>query len=229
MKKSPSLTPRTLIALGIVALLLIPLIWQQNKKGDNPAPTTSSHPQSTTASENRRRSSSQRASTTAADNLLRAEGASTDVTVSTFPAQEYQRLPSPNGKARGSATGEAYIHVPSASRRVAMEPNPLGEFPAIETKLNDTVGVRLTLDEVKPGTPVRIVILDGGTFPTTQGAVAQVLQSTTWGGTAFEFTTSGNGGTHRILVQAQGHPARILNFNAYDAATSPAPSTASAH
>lgn len=229
MKKSPSLAPRALIALGFVALLLIALIWQQNKKGDNPTPTASSPTQSTTASENRRPTSSQRASTAAADNLLRAEGARTDVTVSTFPAQEYHHLPQPGGKAAGASAAQAYIHIPSASRRIAMEPNPLGEFPAIETKLNDTVGVRLSLDEVKPGTPVRIVILDGGTFPTTQGAVAQVLQSTTWGGTAFEFTTSGNGGAHRILVQPQGHPARILNFNAYDAATSPAPSTASTH
>lgn len=229
MKKSPAIPPRALIALGIVALLLIALVWQQNKKADNPTPTTSSPPRSTTASENRRHTGSQRTSNTAADNLLRAEGARTDVTVSTFPAKAYRHLPQPGGKAAGAPAAQAYIHIPSASRRIAMEPNPLGEFPTIETKLNDTVGVRLSLEEVKPGTPVRIVILDGGTFPTTRETVAQVLESTTWGGTAFEFITSGNVGTHRILVQAQGHPARILNFNAYDPNNWPAPSTASTH
>jgi hypothetical protein len=109
-----------------------------------------------------------------------------------------------------------------------MESNQIGEFPAIETKLNDTVGVRLSLDTVKPGTPVRIVIMDGGSFPAAEG-VAQVLKAAKWGGVAFEFSTSANIGFHRVLVQAQGQPSRILNFSAHEGDTWPAPSTASTH
>lgn len=148
-----------------------------------------------------------------ADRLLKAEGVRTDVSLSEFPIKEYQHLHSPNGKAEGAADGEAYIHIPSAGRRIAMESNQLGEFPTVETRLSETVGVRLALDGVKPGTPVRVVILDGGSFPKAEG-VSQLLEATTWRGVAFEYTTSVNLGTHRILVQAAGQKSRILDFNA---------------
>lgn len=144
---------------------------------------------------------------------IKSEGARTDVTLSNFPAKEYQHLPAPSGKPAGAPAGEAYIHVPSAGRRIAMEANQLGEFATIETRLRDTVGIRLSLDAVKPGTPVRVVILDGGTFPSAEG-VSQVLEATDWRGVAFEYTTSANIGTHRILVQAAGQKSRILDFNA---------------
>ena len=151
-----------------------------------------------------------------ADRLLAAEGASTDVSLATFPIKEYQHQAVPGGKAAGAPAGEAYIHVPSAGRRVAMEANQLGEFPTVETELRDTVGVRLALDNVKPGTPVRVIIMDGGSFPAAEG-VSQVLNAADWRGVAFEFTTSPNIGTHRVLVQALGQPSCILDFNAIEA------------
>lgn len=96
-----------------------------------------------------------------------------------------------------------------------MEANQLGEFAAIETELNDTVGVRVSLVGVKPGTPVRVVILDGGSFPTQEGA-NMLLKAEDWRGVAFDYTTSANIGTHRVLVQAIGQPSRIFDFNALD-------------
>jgi hypothetical protein len=60
-----------------------------------------------------------------------------------------------------------------------------------------------------------VVILDGGSFPSAEG-VAQMLVATDWHGVAFEFTTSANIGSHRVLVQAHGQPSRILDFNAID-------------
>jgi len=120
MKTPPSLTPRVLIVLAFVALILSLLFWQQIKKKDNPASSASSPKQSNTASENRRTTSSHRASASAADHLLRAEGVRTDVTVSTFPIKEYRRLPQPSGKAAGVPSAEAYIHIPSVGHRVAI-------------------------------------------------------------------------------------------------------------
>ena len=148
-----------------------------------------------------------------ADRLLAAEGATTDATLSTFPEKEYQHIRPPAGKAAGAPVGDAYIHVPSAGRRIAMEANQLGEFPTVETLLSDTVGVRLQLVDVKPGTPVRVVIMDGGSFPSAEG-LSQVIEAADWRGVAFEYTTSANFGTHRVLVQAAGQPSRILDFNA---------------
>jgi len=169
----------------------------------------------------------ERATSREADRQLKAEGKKTDVTLSTFPIKEYQHLPAPAGKPASLTAGEAFIHVPSASRRIAVEPNQLGEFPAIATRLKDTVGVRIALDNVKPGTPVRVVIMDGGSFPAVQG-VSQILKATDWRGVAFEYTTSANIGTHRVLVQAVGQPSRIFNFSAHDAKDSwPAPATVS--
>lgn len=226
MKHSSSFTPRVLLALAMIALILIVVIWQQKRKGEKTPPVVGSSAHSP-AEDNRNSARPPRESPREADRLLKAEGARTDVSLSSFPIKEYQHLRSPRGKAAGAPECEAYIHVPSAGRRVAMEPNQLGEFPAIETRLNDTVGIRVALDAVKPGTPVRVVILDGGSFPVGKG-VSQVLKAADWRGVAFEYTTSANVGTHRVLVQAAGQPSRIFDFSAHDAKDGwPAPSTVS--
>lgn len=211
MKSGLKLPPRAIAALALIAALVMILLWQKNRAGDTPLHSPSEV--TTTPAASGSKTSSKRASTLEADQLLTTENASTDVTVSRFPLKEYAYTPQPNGKAEGAPSGNAYIHVPSAGTRVALESNQLGEFPTVETTLNDTVGVRLALDAVQPGTPVRIVILDGGTFPAGEG-VSQVLSSADWGGVAFEYTTSSNIGTHRILVQAAGQKSRILDFNA---------------
>ena len=64
----------------------------------------------------------ERATSREADRQLKAEGKKTDVTLSTFPIKEYQHLPAPAGKPASLTAGEAFIHVPSASRRIAVEP-----------------------------------------------------------------------------------------------------------
>jgi len=212
--KIPSRKHLLAIAVLLLAFALIPIL-KRNQREDTPPST----PAATAGDESpgnpppsRPRPSRDRE----ADRLLAAEGALTDVSLSVFPAKEYQHLPAPAGKAAGAPVGDAYIHVPSAGRRIVMEPNQLGEFPTVETELRDTVGVRLRLDSVKPGTPVRVVIMDGGSFPAAEG-VSQVIKAADWRGVAFEYTTSANIGTHRILVQALGQPSRILDFNALDA------------
>jgi hypothetical protein len=210
------------VVILLLALALIPIL-KRNQPAATPAKSSTAgqhSPKTPLVTKPHRQGDRE------ADRQLAAEGARTDVTVSTFPAKAYQSLRPPAGEAAGAPAGEAYIHVPSAGRRVAMEANQIGEYPTIETQLNDTVGVRLKLDSVKPGTPVRIVIMDGGSFPAATG-MTRILEATKWGGTAFEFTTSGNIGAHRVLVQAQGQPSRILNFSAHDTETWPAPSTAS--
>lgn len=215
--------PRLLAAL-VLLLAAAAILWKTTRPETPPAVSApdKSSPENTTASRPSRGGDRE------ADRLLAAEGAATDVSLSSFPAKAYQHLRPPAGKAAGAPVGDAYIHVPSAGRRVAMEANQIGEFPAVETKLNETVGVRLSLDSVKPGTPVRVVIMDGGSFPSGR-EVTQVIKAADWRGVAFEFTTSGNVGFHRVLVQAQGQPSRILNFSAHDAENWPAPSTASAN
>lgn len=232
-------TRNTYLLLAAIALLLTSVFLIVTRTGQDALPsseTTDAEMQPTT--DHSARDLPNRANPREADRLLKAEGARTDVTLSSFPIKEYQHLPAPSGKPAGAPVGEAYIHVPSAGRRVAMNPNQLGEFPTIETRLNDTVGVRIALDAVKPVTPVRVVILDGGSFPagkeaskilkTTGKEASKVLKATDWRGVAFEYTTSANVGTHRVLVQAVGQPSRILDFSAHDAKDSwPAPSTAS--
>jgi hypothetical protein len=149
----------------------------------------------------------------AADEALRKEGARTDATLSTFPTRAYRRPPLPGDPPAGAPPGEASIHVPGSGLRVSLQPNQIGEFPEVPTRLSETIGVRLSLPDVAPGTPVRVVLMDGGTFPSEEG-VARVLEAANWGGVAFEITTSANFGNHRVLVQAPGQRSRILDFNA---------------
>lgn len=212
-------------AFLLLGTALVAVLWKRevlSSSREEPYAANSKH--TSTGSESRKRTD--RANPIEADQRLSAEGARTDMSLSAFPIKEYKSLPAPSGKAAGAPVGDAYIHVPSAGRRIAMEPNQIGEFPAVETRLNDTVGIRLAIDSVKPGTPVRVVILDGGSFPDSQSAT-RIIPARDWRGVDFEFTTSGNIGYHRVLVQAQGQPSRIVTFNAHDADTWPAPSTAS--
>jgi hypothetical protein len=218
---APSHRPRLLLLLVAALSLVLFLVLRQGGPPESSAgsPHGGSGPQpsppESAASAAPSGKSSDRASRNA-DRLLAGKDARTDVSLATFPAKDYLRLPSPGGKAAGAPAGEAFIHVPSAGRRVALEANQIGEFPSVETRPGDTVGVRLSLDAVKPGTPVRVVILDGGSFPAAEG-VSQLLEAAGWRGVAFEYTTSANIGTHRVLVQAAGQPSRILDFNAVEA------------
>lgn len=210
--KPPSINRKHLLAAAVLlcALALILVLQRAGRDDSPPSPVTTADGQPPA---NPRSAAPDRGRAREADRLLAAEGVRTDVSLATFPIKEYRRVSPPAGKAAGAPPGEAYIHVPSAGRRIAMEANQLGEFPTVATRLSETVGVRLSLDAVKPGTPVRVVILDGGTFPTAEG-VSQVLEAAEWRGVAFEYTTSANIGTHRILVQAVGQASRILDFNA---------------
>jgi hypothetical protein len=207
------LNPKLMALLLLIALVAIFLIWQGNRHSGTAANPADS---STLAVPSPRSGTSKlRESNLEADRLLVAEGANTDATVSQFPIKEYTRNVVSASKPAGAPEGEAYVHIPSAGRRISFDPNQIGEFPSLDTGLKDTVGVRLILADVKPGTPVRVVILDGGSFPSAEG-VAQMLVATDWHGVAFEFTTSANIGSHRVLVQAHGQPSRILDFNAID-------------
>jgi hypothetical protein len=214
MPSTQQLQRRTLLICAFIALVTS-IIWQSNRsESSRPSNAVTSTETANVAA--RTATSSQREAITEADRRMIEEKALTDMTVSVFPAREYTHQPQPAGKSAGAPAGQAYIHVPSIGRRVSMEPNQIGEFPTIETKLKDTVGVRLLLDDVKPGTPVRVAIMDGGTFPLKEG-LAQIIRASDKRGISFEFTTSINIGHHRILVEAQGHPARLLNFSAHDA------------
>jgi hypothetical protein len=217
MKTFRKITFFTAAALLLLALYLVLRTPRPARPAGEPAasnPSTAEHP----AAVNPRSRSSvgDRIVQGEADRLLKSEGVTTDIALTTFPTRDYRRIEPPAVKPAGATSGVAYIHVPSAGIRVAHQSNQIGEFPTVETRLNDTVGVRLQLPDVKPGTPVRVVILDGGSFPVSPGEVAQVLEAAAWRGVAFEFTTSGNIGTHRILVQAQGQPSRILDFTAIE-------------
>jgi hypothetical protein len=206
-----------LIAVALLLTAVVVLIQQNGKVAPTDASTAIASPPASSSSSRNDRTS--RPVITDADRLLQAEGALTDIGLSSFPIKEYKHVTPPAGKAYGAPSGEAFIHIPSAGRRVAMESNQLGEYPSVETLTKETVGVRLELAAVKPGTPVRIVIMDGGTFPKAEGS-AQVVKATEWGGVAFEYTVSPNIGTHRILVQAVGQPSRILDFTALEAKAS---------
>jgi hypothetical protein len=214
MSFTPQISRRSVVLLAFIALVAS-IIWQHNRS-ESRGPSNAETSTKTVNVAARPSTSSQREAITEADRRMIEEKALTDMTVSVFPAREYAHQPQPAGKSAGAPAGQAYIHVPSIGRRVSMEPNQIGEFPTIETKLKDTVGVRLLLDDVKPGTPVRIAIMDGGTFPSKEG-LAQIIRASDQRGISFEFTTSINIGYHRILVEAQGYPARLLNFSAHDA------------
>lgn len=225
-------SPRILLILSAVLLVISSLFFvlQDGRKDESASRRDSSSTESKSIpqqhhSASKRFRQEETPDSREADRQLQAEGVKTDVSLSQFPKKAYQYLPAPAGKPAGDSVGEAYIHVPSSGRRVATQPNQIGEYPTMETMTNETVGVRLVLDAVKSGTPVRVVIMDGGGFPAAQG-VAQILKAEK-GSVAFEFTTSPNIGYHRVLVQAQGHPSRILNFDASDGETWPPRDTAS--
>lgn len=207
------LIPTAIAMLLLAVLLVVRGLW------DSHPPAVADHPSAVDSADLTRPSSAlapERPATTEEGRLIQAEGATTDITLSTFPVREYRRTEPPAGRPAGAPGGLAYIHVPSSHTRIALEPNQLGEFPPVEAQTHETVGARVLLPDASPGSPVRVAILDGGTFPSLTGP-SRLLEVAEWRGIAFEFTTSGNAGSHRLLVQAAGHPARVLDIHVHDA------------
>jgi hypothetical protein len=221
-------SPRKLLLPTAIALLLLAgFLVLRGLRESSPPANADQPPPVDTAVQTRPSSaaSSEQPASTEADRLIQAEGATTDVTLSTFPVREYRRSEPPAGKPAGAPAGLAYLHVPSSRTRVVLEPNQLGEFPPVEARPNETVGARILLPDASPGSPVRVAILDGGSFPSLTGP-ARLIEVADWRGIAFEFTTSGNMGSHRLLVQAAGHPARVLDIHVHDATEGWPPSAA---
>lgn len=206
---------RAYAALAGLAILGLGVIWFANRSGEGTEPVAGRDAVKPPMQEASDKPAKLPRPSADADKELAAQRVPTDMSLDVFPRTSYTRRPSPAGPAAGAPTGGAFVHVPSDGKRLELAPNQLGEFPVVDTRLRDTVGVRVEVGAVKPGTPVRVVLLDGGTFPSAEG-VSQVLKSTDWGGVSFEFLTSGNIGSHRVLVQAAGQPSRILDFNAVD-------------
>lgn len=132
-----------------------------------------------------------------------------------FNPASYQRRPLVDGTTTPTDSAIAYVQVPSTNRRTALLPNNLGEYEAQPTLTGETVGVRLRFDDVAPGTPVAVVILDGGSFPDGSGP-SQVIKLGRDSLISFRFTTSANNGYHRIRVLPSGGTARLLDFTASD-------------
>ena len=130
-----------------------------------------------------------------------------------FKPSLYKKVSASRGSSNDSNRAQAYVRIPSSSTRVVLTPNQIGAFPIQSAALEETVAVRLELSEAKPGTPVSVVILDGGSFPEELG-VSRLLTVEKWGGVNFQYTTSSNDGHHRVKVQPSGKSPQILDFYA---------------
>lgn len=130
-----------------------------------------------------------------------------------FNPSSYQRRQMGDGTSDPAGAAIAYVQIPSTNRRAALVPNSLGEYEAQPTLTGETVGVRLRIEDVAPGTPVSIVILDGGSFPNGSGP-SQVVKLGSDSQISFRFTTSANSGYHRIRVLPSGGTARVFDFTA---------------
>lgn len=118
-----------------------------------------------------------------------------------------------DGTSAPSDAAIAYVQIPSTNRRTALLPNSHGEYEAQPTLTGGTVGVHLRIEDVAPGTPVSVVILDGGSFPDGAGP-SKIIKLGRDSQISFRFTTSANIGYHRIRVQPSGGTARLLDFTA---------------
>lgn len=128
-----------------------------------------------------------------------------------FDSANYQRRPMGDGTSSPTGAALAYVQIPSSNRRAALPPNSIGEYEAQPTLTGETIGVRLRIEDVSPGTPVSIVILDGGVFPDGSGP-SKVIKLGHESEISFRFTTSANIGHHRIRVLPSGGTARLLDF-----------------
>lgn len=130
-----------------------------------------------------------------------------------FKPANYQLRTMGDGTDAPTGVGIAYVQIPSTNRRVALQPNSLGEYEAQPTLTEETVGVRLRIEDVLPGTPVAVVILDGGSFPDGSGP-SKIIKVGSDSQIAFRFTTSANIGYHRLRILPSGGTARMLDFTA---------------
>ncbi len=130
-----------------------------------------------------------------------------------FNPGSYQRRAMGDGTSAPTGAAIAYVQIPSSNRRTALIPNSVGEYEAQPTLTEETVGVRLRIEDVAPGTPVSVVILDGGSFPDGSGP-SKIIKLSSDSLISFRFTTSANSGYHRVRVLPSGGTARLLDFTA---------------
>lgn len=130
-----------------------------------------------------------------------------------FNPATYQRRPMGDGTSAATGADIAYVQIPSTNRRAALPPNSHGEYETQPALTEETVGVRLRIEDVSPGTPVSVVILDGGSFPDGTGP-SKIIKLGSDSQISFRFTTSSNIGHHRIRVLPSGGTARLLDFTA---------------
>ncbi len=130
-----------------------------------------------------------------------------------FNPASYQRRTMGDGTSAAAGAAIAYVQIPSTNRRAALPPNSHGEYETQPTLTEETVGVRLRIEDVSPGTPVSVVILDGGSFPDGTGP-SKIIKLGSDSEVSFRFTTSANIGRHRIRVLPSGGTARLLDFTA---------------
>lgn len=130
-----------------------------------------------------------------------------------FDRSLYQAVNYTEGKAAGDDGTRVYVRVPSTFSRVALTPNSFGEYPVQPAGLEESVALRLSFPGVKPGTPVSVAILDGGSFPVEKG-MSRILNVEKWGGIAFHFTTSENYGHHRLRIQPRGKAIKLVDIYA---------------
>lgn len=133
-----------------------------------------------------------------------------------FNPANYQRQAMGESGSNASNAAIAYVQIPSSNRRAALPPNSMGEYEEQPTFTEETVGVRVRIEDVPAGTPISVVILDGGTFPGESGP-SKIIKLERNSEISFRFTTSANIGHHRIRILPSGGRPRILDFTASEA------------
>jgi hypothetical protein len=188
--------------LAIVVVLIAVSIWwninKNNPNQENVASGQSKPPLSNTASDSSRDSAP-------VSPVLLDEPFERNL----YKAINYSEQPATVDSSR------AFVRVPSTSSRLRLMPNEYGEFPVQATGLGETVAVRMEISDAKPGTPVAVTIMDGGTFPGgSDSDASRLIKVEDWGGISFQYTTSSNAGHHRLRVLPSGAHLKILDFYA---------------
>jgi hypothetical protein len=203
--------PIVLIALGVIALIAVSWLSNRSVSAQDQAKTNRMPREAKTAPSSTAGDTPEIPRTKSADRP--PDTSRTGKLDDDFDPASYQRRPVVGDPGVTSDAAIAYVQIPSTNRRTALIPNSLGEYEAQPTLTGETVGVRLRIEEVAPGTPVAVVILDGGSFPDGSGP-SKVVKLGRDSLISFRYTTSENIGYHRIRVLPSGGTARVFDFTA---------------
>ncbi len=105
---------------------------------------------------------------------------------------------------------EAFVETKATGQKFRLTPNQAGEYQRVYVKPEESIAVKVTFANGKPGSKVAIASLDGGRL--ANGEFTDLITMDDQGSVDFAYRSSPIEGIHRVKVMSQNGEVKLLDF-----------------